>query len=701
MSTSQVRVAVDIGGTFTDIEIFDEASGRIFQSKTPTTPSDPSVGLLNGIREAAGRFGLDLSSVRYLLHGTTIATNAALERKLPLGAVVTTAGFEDVLQIGRHGRADVYALTAENPRPLVSRRLCLGVEERVNARGEVLVPLDEASVARVVERLRAADVRSVAVCLLHAYANRAHERRIGEMLAAALPGVAVSLSSDISPEIREYERLSTTVLNALLVPIVSRYTSQLSERIGTELPDAKVYLVQSNGGVSGLAKAGREPARLLLSGPSGGAAAARRLAAELGEPNLVAVDMGGTSFDVSVVHEGAISMVNEGDVGGLPVRLPMVEMRTIGAGGGSIAWVDEGGRLRMGPHSAGAQPGPACYGRGGTELTVTDANLVLGRLDAEGFMGGEMPLDREAARTAAAAIGAKLSLAIEEAAAGVIAVTNSSLATAIRLSLFEKGLDPEDFAMLSFGGAGGVHACEVAEELGINKVVFPAHASTLSAWGILWSDIVHDLAATQIMPLGEAGPALTRNAGRLTGEAHALLAEDGVAEADRQFGWSLDLRYAGQAFDLRVPLPGDDFSPRGLAEARESFDALHQQRFSYCEPDVDVELVALRLSSVGRLAKPVTRPASIGRSEAALRSRPVYHKGEFVDTAVWHRDGLGGRIVQGPAVVEEVYTSSYIPPGWEVAVHPTGALVARRRTGQRRSPERQPAASKHIESVDA
>jgi N-methylhydantoinase A len=488
--------------------------------------------------------------------------------------------------------------------------------------------------------------------------------------------VAISLSSDLSPEIREYERMSTAVLNAMLIPIVATYTQRLAERLAAEAPETQVYLVQSNGGVSGLAKSGREPARLLLSGPSGGAAAAKRLAAALDEPDLVAVDMGGTSFDISIVSNGAVAMVNEGDVDGLPVRLPMVEMRTIGAGGGSIAWVDDGGRLRIGPQSAGAQPGPSCYARGGTDLTVTDANLLLGRLDSASFMGGGMKLEKDLARVAATRVASELGLSVEEAAAGVIAVTNSNLATAIRLSLFEKGFDPEDFALLSFGGAGGVHACEVADDLGIRKVYFPPHASTLSAWGILWSDIVHDLAATEICPLADAGPALATHAERLSREAKRLLAEDGVPDAAQKLIWSFDLRYAGQAFDLNVVLPSADFSDAGLVDARAAFDALHRQRFSYDEPNVPVELVTLRLSAIGALAKPTPEgdraPTTAGRSA----TRSVWTGHGFTEAAIWQREAIATTPVVGPGVVEEIYTSSYIPPGWTARMLPTGALVA-------------------------
>jgi N-methylhydantoinase A len=671
-----IRVAVDIGGTFTDFEIFDPATGAVYQHKAPSTPADPSIGLLDGLRQAATRFGFALADVRQVLHGTTIATNAVLERKLPKGAVLTTAGFEDLLQIGRHGRRDIYALTASPPPPLVPRNLCLGVAERLRADGSVAVPLEEASVRDAARRLREAGVQAVAVCLLHAYANPAHERRIGALLAEALPGLAVSLSSEISPELREYERLSTTVLNALLVPIVAGYMAKLERRLAEAEFGARIYLVQSNGGVSGTAKAGREPARLLLSGPSGGAAAARRLAASLGLPNLVAIDMGGTSFDVSVVHGGQVAMVTEGEIDGLPVRLPMVEMRTIGAGGGSIAWVDPGGRLRIGPHSAGADPGPACYGRGGTGLTVTDANLLLGRLDGETFLGGAMRLDRAAAARAAQDIAGRIGLDADATAAGVIAITNASLAGAIRLSLFEKGLDPEDFCLLSFGGAGGVHACEVAEELGISRVVFPPHASTLSAWGILWSDIAHDLAATQILPLAEAGPALAEAAARLRQDAAALLAEDGVAEAQRALEWSADCRYAGQAFELAVPLAQAEFSDAGLAEIAEAFHALHRQRFAHDDRGVPVEIVALRLTARGQLPKP-ERDAVEAPAGATRTQRPVLVEGAWVPAAICGR-GAVGVALHGPAVIEEAYTSTWIPPGWKVSTHPSGALMAER-----------------------
>jgi N-methylhydantoinase A len=672
-----IRIAVDIGGTFTDLEIFDGRDGTIHEVKTPSTPENPSLGLMAGIREAMTLVGFGVADIGYVLHGTTIATNAVLERKLPAGAVVTTAGFEDVLMIGRHGRREVYALNATPVTPLVRRNLLLGVRERVRADGSVATALDEDDVRRVIERLAEKGIRAVAVCLLHAYANPAHEQKIGAVIGEALPEVSVSLSSDISPEIREYERLSTTVLNALLMPIVARYMSQLRRRLAEAEITARVYLVQSNGGVAGLERAAAEPARLLLSGPSGGAAAAQLLAEDLAIPDMVAVDMGGTSFDVSVIHDGRVAMVNEGNVDGWPVRLPMVEMRTIGAGGGSIVWVDAGGRLRIGPHSAGALPGPACYGRGGSDFTVTDANLLLGRIDPAAFLGGAMRLDEAAARMAAEKVAALLGLSVAATAEGVIAVTNSNLATAMRLSLFEKGLDPEDFAILSFGGGGGLHACEVAEELGMTRVVFPPHASTLSAWGILWSDIVHDLTATGIGALLQSGRQLDAEAKRLALEGGALLDADGVAADDRTLLWTLDCRYAGQAFELGVGLRKADFSAAGLADVAADFHALHERLFSYHEPDGVVEVVALRLAARGRLASRVARDKTGATEAQGLCTRSVVQGGRDVQAVVRRRDSLAaGDGIAGPAVIWEPYTSVYLPRGWRVTMHRTGAMIA-------------------------
>ncbi|NGM20360.1 hydantoinase/oxoprolinase family protein [Roseomonas stagni] len=672
-ATQPVRIAVDIGGTFTDFQILDQRHGRVMAWKAPTTPADPSEGLMTGIRQAAARFGFALADVGLLLHGTTIATNAVLERKLASGVLLTTAGFEDVLEITRHVRRDIYGL-APDPFPcLMDRDRRFGVVERMRADGSVEVPLGD--LTALTDRLRAAAPEAIAIGLLHAYANPAHERALRDAVAKALPGVPISLSSDISPEIREYERLSTTVLNALLMPVVQRYLARLEARLGEDGFRPRIFLVQSNGGMCSLRRAAEQPARLLLSGPSGGALAAERLSRRLERPNLVAVDMGGTSFDVSVVQDHVIGLVTQGEVDRLPVRLPMVEMRTIGAGGGSIANVDAAGRLTAGPRSAGARPGPVCYGRGGTEPTVTDANAVLGRLDPDFFLGGAMALDLAGARAAMETrIGTPLALGTEAAAEGVLRVTNAQLAAAVRLSLFEKGLDPRDFALLSFGGAGGLHATEVADELGITEVVFPREPGTLSAYGILFSDLVQDLARSRLYRDDQA-EAVAAAVEALRAEADARLAEDGVAPAQRAVEISADLRYRGQAFELLVPWPEAPALPPLLAR----FHATHRARFSYAAEGDPVEIVTLRAAAIGRLDKPEEASATPADTATAPGSRQVWQGGAATSWPVWRRERLRlADTIEGPAIIEEAFATHVIAAGWRAALDPEGAIIARR-----------------------
>jgi N-methylhydantoinase A len=673
-STKPVRIGVDIGGTFTDLQIFDARNSRIVAHKLPTTPEDPSIALVEGIKTAGGRYGFTLSDVGYLMHGTTIATNAVLERKLPAGALVTTAGFEDVLEIGRHYRRDVYSIHPQPVPALIPRnRRFDGTAERVPS---------EVDVDAVIARLAEADIETVAIALLHAYANPDHEQRLADRIRKALPRLDVSLSSVISPEIREYERTSTTVLNALLQPVVRAYIERLEARMRAEAFAPHLLIVQSNGGVCTPATAAAEPARLLLSGPSGGAMAALELARRLDEPNLVAVDMGGTSFDVSVVRDSRLEIVTLSEIDRLPVRLPMIEIRTIGAGGGSIARVSATKQMTVGPESAGARPGPVCYGRGGTEPTVTDANLALGRLDAATFLGGAMALDREAARAAISArAGEPLGLDTDAAAAGILRLTNTNLAAAIRVSLFEKGLDPRDFTMLSFGGAGSVHACAVADELGIRRIIFPVDASTFSARGILMADIEHAFGRSGVRPFDGSAVAWVRSCFEsLKAEGAARLEADGIPPADREFELSADLRYRGQAFELTVPWGEIPIDEGGIGEISLRFHAHHAQRFSYANPEDTVELVTLRLVAIGRMARPqISAEEPLSADGSAAGQRRVYVEGQWQDVAAWRRDMIGGSLgIVGPAIVEEDYTAIYVAPGWSLALGRDGHLVAAR-----------------------
>lgn len=679
-SARAMRIAVDIGGTFTDLQVLDEATGQTYAAKTPTTPADPSEGLITGITEAAQKFGFALGDVTALMHGTTIATNAVLQRRLPKGALITTAGFEDVLEIGRHFRKHVYAAKAEPRAILIPRAWRLTVPERMRATGDVEAALDEEAVRRLAAKLVAGGVECVAVCLLHAYANPAHERRIGELLAVHAPGIDVSLSHEVSPEIREFERTSTTVLNALLMPVVRGYLEKLRMRLEGAGFSAPVYLVQSNGGVTTPETAARQPARLLLSGPSGGALAAETIARRLAMPNMVAVDMGGTSYDVSIVNEGATRLVAEGTVDGLPVRLPMIEIRTIGSGGGSIASVDTSGRMLVGPDSAGAKPGPVCYRRGGTMPTVTDANVAMGRIDPDFFLGGSMSLDIAGARQAIADKVAKpLGLSMDAAAVGIAEVAVSKMAGAIRLSLFEKGLDPEDFTLLSFGGASGLHACETADAIGIERVVFPRDPGTLSAWGMLYSDIVHALARARLMTAdASAIPVLEDICAALSEEGREMLARDGVPAEAQNLPVTLDMRYPGQAYEIQVPLA----APQRLADAVAEFHARHMSQYAHAEPHVTPQIVTVRIAATGRLSKPVERQATLPTATKRKGARAVLAEGGWHDTRIIDRAAIGtDASLAGPLVIEEAHATHYIPAAWTLTIAPTGDLVATKDKG--------------------
>jgi N-methylhydantoinase A len=681
-----VRIAVDIGGTFTDLQILDTRSGAITSLKTPTTPEDPSLGLMTGIRAAAERDEFAFADIGYLLHGTTIATNAVLERKLARGALVTTAGFEDVLEIGRHYRRAIYALNPEVPPALVPRNRRAGVTERIRADGSIETALTATALETLGAKLDGLEVEAVALCLLNAYANPEHEVSVADYLARTRPSLKVSPSSALNAEIREYERISTTVLNALLMPVVAGYLDKLHRRMQAEGCMPRLLLVQSNGGVCSAATAAREPVRLLLSGPSGGAAACALLSQVLGEANVVGVDMGGTSFDISVVRDGRVNLIAQGEVDRMPVRLPMVEMRTIGAGGGSIAKVRPGGRLTVGPESAGSRPGPACYGRGGTEPTVTDANLALGRLDAEGFLGGGMRLDVAAARAAIETrVARPLSLAVEPAAEGLLAVTNAGLGGAIRLSLFEKGLDPRDFAMIAFGGAAGLHAVAVADELGIRRVVFPESASTLSAHGILHSNLAHDLVRSKVLAATADNLAvLAAMAESLHREATARLDGDAVPGEDRQIELAADMRYKGQAFELMIAAAGAEangpsFNRAVLDDLVAAFHETHRQRFSYANPDAAVEIVSLRVSAVGRLPMQGGTVAAVVAEAGPAGRRKVWIGGSWREVAAWSRGAIGAGVeIEGPALIGEVYTTVLIAAGWRCRRHASGHLQAER-----------------------
>lgn len=703
---AQVRVAVDIGGTFTDLHLYDSrsSSGKIYEWKTPSTPTDPSIGLLKGLEEITRVAGIQPGDINMILHGSTIATNAVLERKLPKGALLTTAGFEDVLEIGRHMRSDVYTLSAE-PRPLlIPRHLRFGIKERVKADGSVLETLDLAATEKVISTLLHEEVETVAIVFLHGYRNPIHEHQTKELLQKLAPQLTVTTSFDSSPEIREFERSSTTVLNALLQPVISSYLEKLGTRLSTAGINAELFLVQSNGGLATPADAASLPAKLLLSGPAGGATAMSILAQRHSIDNLVGFDVGGTSSDISVVADGEIGETQESSIDGLPVRLPMVEIRTIGAGGGSIARVETAG-LRVGPQSAGAEPGPVCYDRGGSAITVTDANAILGLIDAGSFKTGGINLNIQAAEQQLQQnLCQPLSLDTPTAANGVLEIANSHMADAIRLSLFEKGADPADFALAPFGGAAGLHACAVATDLGIHRIIFPAHASTLSALGILQADLRHDLSVAALLPADDQSlPELQLAVQQLHSECREQLEQNGLAQEQQKIEFSCDMRYRGQAFELTTPWPELSrfansseitINPESLSGLIQNFHHMHEQRFTFTVLEDPVEIVSVRARAIGKLGQAgnpqqpdqqagnaTDAPASSSdNAKSAKRTRTLRWGDQqldvpCIDRAVFLQSSASTR---GPLIIEEEYTVLMIAEGWSVKPLPGGDILCER-----------------------
>ena len=543
-----VRLGVDIGGTFTDLVLLDENSGNSMVVKVPSRPKDPAGALVEAVTRGLLEASVKPESVAMLNHGTTIVTNAVLEGTLAPTALVLTKGFRDVLEIGRHLRPDMYDLNQDKPKPIVPRDLRFEVEERMAHDGTVVMPLNAATVAAAIEALKATDVTAVAVSFLHAYANPAHEAMVKDALSEALPGIAITVSTDICREIREFERTSTVVLNAAATPVVSRYLEVLSERTAAVVPEAQILLMQSNGGSMTVNAARRSPAQLIYSGPAAGVLACQFVGRMTGRPNVLGFDMGGTSTDISLVYRGEPLMTTEADVGGYPVKLPVLDINTIGAGGGSIAWIDSGGGLQVGPRSAGADPGPVAYGRGGTEPTVADANLALGRFSPDRFLGGELALDRDASLAAIKEkIADPLGLDPTSAAAGILRIANANMERALKVSSAERGYDPRDFTLIAFGGGGPAHGAALAKEVGFPSVLVPSAPGVFSAFGLLIADIRHDYVQSYISRAHEVSlDAASGVFDSMKALGEQALTEDAIADDRREY-----LRNRGSA--LRRP----------------------------------------------------------------------------------------------------------------------------------------------------
>jgi N-methylhydantoinase A len=657
------RIGIDVGGTFTDLVAVDP-EGRVVIAKSTSTPEDPSIGVMDGLGLLAAELGMDaralLAATDLIVHGTTVATNALLERKGAKVGMLTTDGHRDLVEMREGLKDDRYNLRMPPPIPLAPRGRRLGVRERMRFDGKVATPLDRRSLESAITRLKQMRVSSVAVCYLHSYANASHEKATRRALERLLPGVYVSLSSEVLPQIKEYERFGTTVVNAYVGPALAVYLSRLEERLKAAGYGRQVLIMQSHGGVAGVADSIRLAAGAVLSGPAGGIAGSRHAARLLSHGHLITFDMGGTSTDIALLQNGEPQLTGDKAVGPSKVALPAIDIHTLGAGGGSIAYVDAGGILHVGPESAGAVPGPACYGRGGTAATVTDANVVLGFLDPANFLGGRSRLDAQAADRAVAAVAKRLGTSTVAAAEGIQRVVNTNMAEGIRLVSVRRGADPRRFALLAFGGAAGLHVTEVARMLEINRVVVPRVAAVLSAWGMLATDLRHELVLTHV---GEAqkvgGPRLRKLFKDMEAEGRRRLGADFTGQV--RIRHAVDMRYGEQTFEITVPLDGVDVDAANLMDqVVERFHRRHEELYTYSMPDQDVVLVNARVAVIGLLPSlPAERESdSEGRAEVKPKSRRAY-LGRWVEVPVYDLDARlrPGLEVKGPAIFESSTTT--------------------------------------------
>lgn len=678
---------VDVGGTFTDVVVVDTGSGEMGVYKVPSTPDDPSGGVIDGLAEAGGR----AAELDFLAHGTTVATNALLQHDGSVAGLITTRGYRDILHIARHQRPQHYSIQQEVPwqdRALVLRRHRKVVTERIGPEGEVLVPLDEGEVAAVAAELRDAGVESVVIGFLNSYRNPEHEERARAIVEEVHPSAFVTTSASIFPQFREYERFTTAAINGFIGPKIRSYINSLTKKLADAGISAELRIMRSNGGVVTSEVSSRLPATLLLSGPAAGVLAAQRIGEILGRENLITFDMGGTSADIGIVTRRGILEATARDtwIAGFPILIPMIDVHTVGAGGGSIAYADSGGAFRVGPRSAGANPGPACYGLGGAEPTVTDANLVLGRLRPDHPLAGAMRMDPEPARRAVAALGEQLELSMLEAAAGIVTIVNHNMANAIRSSTIQKGHDPRKFTLVAFGGAGPLHAAEMARSLGIPEVIVPVHPGITSAVGLLCTDLKYDLIQNEFMLDSDVDLAkLNGDFRRLDEEAGTQLSRDGIAGDKIHLLHAADCRYVGQGYELRVPMPEGELDASRMAEFWSDFHRLHEEEYGHAFEGNPIELVNIRVVARGEMPKipEFAAPTEGGLEEALYGEDPVYfptEAGGFEQKATrfYDRNKLpAGTEIEGPAILQQLDSTVVVPPASSAEVLPSGELLIR------------------------
>lgn len=662
------RVSADIGGTFTDVVFQDAETGACGATKVLSTPENPALAVLSGIEQAVGPD----SSIDFFVHGTTVGLNALLTRQGAKVALVTNENFRDIYTIQGNDRGEIFSIQWNKPAPLTPVEHSYTVAGRMAATGEEDTPLRLEDLDRLVEAVAREGYEAIAVALLFSFKNPAHELAVAEYLNSRLPDIPIGLSHQISPEWREFERTSTTVMDAYLAPVVRKYLDTLVNSLSDRLPGGGLHVMESNGGVMSAASASETPLQTLLSGPVGGATGGRALAAATGRPNLICVDMGGTSFDASLIIDGQPSASNETKLEGLPVQMSVVDIHVIGAGGGSIAW-EESGAMRVGPQSAGSRPGPVCYGHGGTEPTVSDANLVLGRLDGANFAGGSMALDQDAAQTALGQMGQGFGMSSEAMAQGVVDIVNAKMADAIRTITVQRGIDPRDFSLVAFGGAGPAQAAALAEELRISEVIIPVHPGAFSAWGMLQTDVRHDFKDTlysfwDLMDPGTLNAAFEG----LEAKGRDYLIAEGIAPEHVSYERAIDFRYYGQEYVLTIPVPN---GPIDMDNVRASFDAAYERQYGHNSPENRVEMANIRLAALGHLPRPENAPPA-PEAPNPTRTRDVYFDGHAQTTQVVDRNSIAmGDTLDGPAIIEENTATTLLPPGWRAQLITGGHLT--------------------------
>ncbi len=677
------HVGVDVGGTFTDFFAFEVETRRVRLYKRPSTPANPAEAIISGFDELCAEFEIDPAQVTAFAHGTTVATNALIQRRGAKVAMLTTSGFRDLLEIGRQMRPHMYSLQKSNPPPLVPRDLVWEIDERITADGGVLKPIDLASLDGIADRVAALGIDALVIGFLFSYLNNSHERAAAAAVADACPGLLVSLSSEVQPEFREYERLSTTVLNAYLQPVMKAYLDHLEREVEKRVSGLSVGIYQSSGGLMSLPVARQFPVRTALSGPAAGAVGAIHSARASARKNIITFDMGGTSTDVALINSDELTIVYERVVADFPVRLPSVDTHTVGAGGGSIAWVDLDGLLKVGPYSAGAVPGPACYNRGGTEPTVTDANIYLGRLSNSGLLNGRMALDRGLAEKAIHNLADKLAISPQDVALGILGVVTANMVRAIRVISVERGHDPRDFSLLAFGGAGPLHACDVAISLGMKEVIIPASPGILCAQGLLVSDQKEDFVRTLKVLLDDKTlPALRSVADGLVAQANAWFDRENIPPAKRYLVARFDMRHKGQNFELAVTLPrtlaANGMSIEGTAALASAFHAAHERSYGFHNADDPIEIVNLRLMAIASrdIAISASRDGAAAPDHKPYGSRLSIFEGKAFDTPLYDRSNLvPGAPIIGPAIVTQLDTTIVINPGARAVQDEGGNLL--------------------------